>query len=307
MRWCKSALAGLVLLDLVTLLVIVASPAWPQLQSISLRPWVPFAISIGLAILASLGLVVSGARQGPSEKANRGSSRALLSAVTYAFGGLGFAFFIAGAVPGYPVKASGASVTLLAVNDIYRIEGVNSGTVGGLARLRTLRAKLEAEQPGRVLLLHAGDVIFPSLLSRMYKGQQMIDVLNLMDGDSTAGRLDERMFVVFGNHEFEKESCDPKKEPVLQKRVAESDFYWLHSNLALTPCKDVPNDRLRLLGANLLQAKIVQAGGMRIGLFGLTIDSAHPSFKFLDPVETAAALTADLRRLGANVVIALTH
>jgi len=194
------------------------------------------------------------------------------------------------------------SAMLLTINDVYRIEGLQGGTVGSLARVRTLRKELEGSAPGGVLLLHAGDVIFPSFLSRSYEGQQMIDVLNLLDGDPTPGRLDERMFVVFGNHEFEKESCD--KASPLADRVAESDFFWLHSNIALTPCKD---GRPRLSAANLLHGRVVDANGIRIGLFGLTIESKHPSFTFLDPLETAEAMTADLRRRGAEVVVALSH
>lgn len=194
------------------------------------------------------------------------------------------------------------SVVILAVNDVYRIEGIEAGKAGGIARLRTLRAELERAYPGRVLLLHGGDVIFPSFLSRTYKGEQMIDVLNLMDGDPQVGRLDERMFVVFGNHEFDEEACG--SDSSLQQRVAQADFYWLHSNIGLNPC---PDRRPRLVGANLLHSKIVEIGGLRVGLFGLTIDTKHDSFRFMDARETARALTRDLRKRGADVVVAVTH
>ena len=188
------------------------------------------------------------------------------------------------------------------MNDVYRIEGLDDGKVGGLARLRTLRAELEAAAPGRVLLLHGGDVIFPSLLSREYQGKQMIDVMNLLDGDATPGRIDERMLVVFGNHEFDSESC--AAPPHLQARVAESDFLWLSSNVAPGRC---PDGRPRLTGVNVLHARILDVGGIRVGLFGLTIPIPRKDVAFLDPLATATALTADLRRRGAEVVIAVTH
>src|SRR5712691_3648623 len=54
------------------------------------------------------------------------------------------------------------SFTLLAVNDVYRIEGVDGGQRGGLARLRSLRVELERTSPD-LLFLHAGDLLFPSL------------------------------------------------------------------------------------------------------------------------------------------------
>jgi len=211
----------------------------------------------------------------------------------------------AGCASSPPPRAPAAaerSLTILTVNDVYRIEGLDEGKVGGLARLRTLRAELEAAAPGGVLMLHGGDVIFPSLLSREYQGRQMIDVLNLLDGDPTPGRIDERLFVVFGNHEFDAEACTAP--PYLQARVAESDFLWLASNVAPGRC---PDGRPRLTGVNVLDARIVEVGGIRVGLFGLTIPIPSRDVAFLDPLATATALTADLRRRGAEVVIAVTH
>src|SRR5262249_29888779 len=66
-----------------------------------------------------------------------------------------------GSTAGADDRRSG-SVVILAVNDVYRIEGIEGGKRGGLARLRTVRAELERATPGGVLLLHGGDVIFPS-------------------------------------------------------------------------------------------------------------------------------------------------
>ena len=85
-------------------------------------------------------------------------------------------------------------VHLLLINDTYRIEGDPSSDRGGFARVRTLRAELE-RQHGEVLVLHAGDFLFPSFLSRTYKGAQMVDVLGLLDGDAEAA--DERLLVTF--------------------------------------------------------------------------------------------------------------
>lgn len=228
----------------------------------------------------------------PSGHAIRSAAILLLVAV----------FAVAACTTGPVARSGERSITLLTVNDVYRIEGLDGGQVGGLARLRTLRAELEAAAPERVLLLHAGDVIFPSLLSRVYKGRHMIDVLNLMDGDPTLGRLDARMFAVFGNHEFDDKACGPASP--LQLRVAESDFVWLHGNVAFTACAD---GQASLVAANIAQARILDVGGVRVGLFGLTLDSAHPGIKVVDPLATATALTADLRRRGAEIVIAVTH
>ena len=110
--------------------------------------------------------------------------------------------------------AAGAHRRPPGINDVYRIEGVDGGKAGGLARVRALRGELEREHPD-LLLLHAGDLLFPSFASRMYKGEQMIAVLNALDGDPRA--FDPRMFVTFGNHEFDKRKLEDAG--VLAERV----------------------------------------------------------------------------------------
>jgi 2',3'-cyclic-nucleotide 2'-phosphodiesterase (5'-nucleotidase family) len=275
------------------------------------RQFLPFVLS--LLLLAVAWLCRRSMRTWPpSVWATLGANVALAVAAILTLSGLAL-----GAWPAGPLGAGAPrteSIVILAVNDVYRIEGLDGGKIGGLARLRTLRAQLERAHPGRVLFLHGGDAIFPSFPSRKYKGKQMIAALNLMDGDPQPGRLDERMFVVFGNHEFDDERCahdsasqQPAAESTLQQRVAESDFSWLHSNTSLTPCTD--DMRPRLVGANLLHSKTVEVGRLKVGLFGLTIPTVRDNlgFHFLDAQETARALVADLRKRGADVVVAVTH
>jgi 2',3'-cyclic-nucleotide 2'-phosphodiesterase (5'-nucleotidase family) len=201
------------------------------------------------------------------------------------------------------VAAAGAPRTavILAVNDVYRIEGVERGTVGGIARLRTLRQQLEREHPD-LLVMHAGDLLFPSFLSRTFNGAQMVDVLNGLDGDPAA--FDPRMFVVFGNHEFELGLLS--QAPVLDRRVQESQFRWVNGNVTFAEGGD---GRPLVAGENLAPTWIVESGGIRVGLFGLTVDSKKPEYaaSFADPIDTARRLTAELRAQGAEVVVGLTH
>ncbi len=113
--------------------------------------------------------------------------------------------------------------TILQINDTYKIEGLRAGAEGGLARVRTLRKELESE--GRpVLVLHAGDFLFPSVMSKYLQGVPMVDALNLLDGN--AG-FDERLFVTPGNHEF-----DNPELALLSDRIAQSKFTWITSNVA---------------------------------------------------------------------------
>ena len=193
------------------------------------------------------------------------------------------------------------SFAILAVNDVYRIDGLYNGTVGGPARLRSLRLALEADYPD-LLLLHAGDIIAPSFLSRSYHGEQMIDVLNLLDGDLEA--FDQRMFVTFGNHEFDRGKL--KDAEILNALVADSRFTWLGSNIRFA---SGPDGRPLIGGPNLADSLLVESGGVRVGLFGLTIDSERPAYvvEIAEPIARAERLTALLRAQGAEFVVALTH
>lgn len=189
---------------------------------------------------------------------------------------------------------------LLHINDVYRIEGLEDGQVGGLARLRTLRRELEEKYPDLVMV-HAGDFLFPSFASRMYNGQQMISVLNALDGNTA---FDDRLLVVIGNHELEKTKL--KDAGILDQRIEESQFRWLNGNVVFkkgeggTPLIEAPN---------LARTNVLVSGGIRIGFFGLTIPTAGVAYvdEFEDPVETARELTAELRAQGAEVVVAVTH
>ena len=191
------------------------------------------------------------------------------------------------------------SFRLLTLNDVYRIEGVEDGVAGGMARVRALREALEGDD---LLVLHAGDLLFPSLLSRKYGGQQMIDLLNLLDGDGPA--FDERLFATFGNHEFDDDKLD--EAHLLDDRVEESRFTWFDTNIVWKAGED---GKPLVEASNMVPSKRLTVGGVEVGLFGVIIDSQHPAYidEFQDPSETARRLTQELRDQGAEVVIALTH
>lgn len=190
---------------------------------------------------------------------------------------------------------------ILSINDVYQIEGTAEGRSGGLGRVRALRAELEKASPD-LIFLHAGDFLGPSFLSRTYYGAQMVDTMNLMDGKPNANGFDPRMFVAFGNHEFDATHCG--REGPLPKLVANSKFSWLASNLDFEKC-----DPLQELAKDpkVLKSKIVESGGLKIGLFGLTVP--YPDYKEIvqDPLAIGCEQVAQLRKDGADVVVALTH
>jgi 2',3'-cyclic-nucleotide 2'-phosphodiesterase (5'-nucleotidase family) len=192
-------------------------------------------------------------------------------------------------------------VTLLTINDVYRIDGLSQGKLGGIDRIRGLRRALEKDYP-ELLLLHAGDFLFPSMLSRRYEGMHMVDLLNGLDGDFSI--YDPRLIVTFGNHEFDK--SENKNLPMLIQRLTESQFPWLGSNIRFKS-SGKKND----IGKhpNLYKTLLKTVSGVKVGIFSLTTNIKHPQYvdKFDDPDQTALSLTATLRSQGAEVVIALTH
>ena len=199
------------------------------------------------------------------------------------------------------VEEKPRNFTILAINDVYRIDGVDQGTSGGLARVRSLRSELEREDPD-LLLLHAGDFLFPSLLSRQYKGEHMIDILNLLDGNPKAA--DPRMFVTFGNHEFDKDKMNDAT--FLNSRVKESQFSWLGSNIVFKTGQD---GRPLIKGENFQRSALIKFGGVQVGVFSLTTDLKHPAYiaRFDKPHQVARHYTHTLREQGAEFVVALTH
>lgn len=203
--------------------------------------------------------------------------------------------------PGSGKTSGDKQLTVLLINDIYRINGVEGGTAGGLARVRTLRKELLKEDP-EALLVHAGDILFPSMLSRSYQGEQMIDILNLLDGDATG--FDNSFYATFGNHEFDRPKL--KHASMLNSRVNESQFNWLASNIHFANGED---DKPLVAADHMKTYDLIERNGIKVGLFSVTTDVKIPAYitAIEDPVETARAMTAMLREKGADIVIALTH
>ncbi len=193
--------------------------------------------------------------------------------------------------------ASGARpCAILSVNDTYRMEPSPDGT-GGMSRVRTLRRKLEESYPDLVLL-HAGDFLFPSLLSRQYQGAQMIDVLNHLDGSDA---FDPRLLITFGNHEL-----DDDRASVLTARLGESAFRWVSSNIEFGK---TPAGAPQVATQKIAEDVVLACGGLQVGFFGITTDEKTTPYitRFLPPIDVARARSKALRARGADVVVGLTH
>jgi len=193
---------------------------------------------------------------------------------------------------------------VLQLNDVYKIEGLENGNVGGLARVRTLRKQLGADGTP-VLVMHAGDLLFPSVMSKYLNGEAMVRVLNLLDGD--AAKFDDAMYATIGNHELEK--SDPM---FALGRMAESDFHWVSSNVHYCrggKCTQTFATRVKTAN-NVMKVKVA---GVSLGIFGLTTDSGTSDYfkvDFADQTARYAAAQAaidELQKAGAQLIVGLTH
>lgn len=186
-----------------------------------------------------------------------------------------------------------AGFKILQLNDVYKIEGLARGEEGGLARVRTLRKQLEADGSA-VLLLHGGDLLYPSVMSKYLEAKPMVDVMNLLDGDAEA--FDPALIVGFGNHELDNRTPD-----ILLARLRESQFQWLATNTFICD----PDCTRRFRGTTDLVVRDV--GRTRVGILGLLYPLQKPYAKSSDVSEAAERAVQTLRRRGADVIIAITH
>lgn len=182
-------------------------------------------------------------------------------------------------------SAQSVDLTLLHVNDVYEISA--KGGRGGLAELMTLLKKERARAKNTITSL-GGDLLSPSVMSGLLKGEQMIDLFNALKTD----------VAVLGNHEFDFGPA------ILRERMKQSDFAWITSNI-------FEKDGTPFGGGTL--SEIRQVGDFKVGLFGvitpetdfLSNTAGEVTFK---PVrETAQAMVDQLKEQGAQVIIALTH
>jgi 2',3'-cyclic-nucleotide 2'-phosphodiesterase (5'-nucleotidase family) len=202
-------------------------------------------------------------------------------------------------------------VTFITVNDTYRIDGLSQDRLGGLHRLRTLRSWVERDAPDAILL-HAGDFLAPSMIGNVFKGERMIGAMNQLDGDDRA--FDRRMFVVFGNHEFDHSKCG--KDAPLVQRVEESQFTWLNANLDFSKCQSMQRlDAAERPDGKVQDISVLEVNGIKIGLFGIGLtpeaaDGDPPSADYpaFEDEEIAARRSINkLKVKGADFIVGLTH
>ncbi|HYH78271.1 MAG TPA: 5'-nucleotidase C-terminal domain-containing protein [Longimicrobium sp.] len=193
------------------------------------------------------------------------------------------------AAPG-AAQRTGPTLSVLQLNDVYRIDAVQNGQAGGLGRVVTLAHQAKAAGT-ETMVFHAGDAIAPSLESRYFGGLQMVAALNHLHAAAP-------LLFVPGNHEF-----DERRQGSFVAAVKASRFPWLAGNLALSTGDDAVD---RALGRDTL---LVTRGGLKVGVFTLTFIDSPRDWARADSafVQDAERMIAALERRGAEVIVGLTH
>jgi 5'-nucleotidase / UDP-sugar diphosphatase len=168
----------------------------------------------------------------------------------------------------------------LLINDVYFGDTVRDGTAG-LARVAAIHDSLE--RTGPVTFVLAGDFLSPSLLSKWYRGEQMLQELN-------AARIDR---VTFGNHEFEID------KDTLIARIANSRFKWTSANCMMADGNPFP-------GVSKWDTSTIS--GVKVGVFAVTIVGDYRRYVKCNNADSSAHVAiAALKAHGAQIIYGLTH
>jgi 5'-nucleotidase / UDP-sugar diphosphatase len=182
-----------------------------------------------------------------------------------------------------------AHLTFLLVNDVYEMDE-NAQKRGGLARLASVvkAERARALRDGRKLILvHAGDTLSPSLMSSFDQGAHMIALFNELGLD----------IFVPGNHEFD---FGPD---VYSQRAGEARFAILAANLRDATGQALPHHQDMLS---------LEEGGLKVALIGSAYEatptaSRSGDLRFVSTLATIKDQAKAARGAGADFVVAIIH
>ncbi|MCV2868286.1 5'-nucleotidase C-terminal domain-containing protein [Defluviimonas sp. WL0002] len=182
------------------------------------------------------------------------------------------------------VGAETVKLTIVGIGDIYDYDG--DGTRGGFARLNAVVKAERAANPN-TLYLFDGDMLSPSLISGFDKGQNTIDLTNLVPFD----------LAVPGNHEF-----DFGPENFIEKMKA-SNYPWAAINVT-----NADGSPIEGLGGVMTK----EMAGLNIALVPVAQDTSPEvastgDLKFLPTVDTAVEAARAAREGGADLVIGVVQ
>ncbi len=183
-----------------------------------------------------------------------------------------------------PLAAETVNITILGVGDIYDFAG--DGERGGFARMNAVALAERAANPNTIYVMD-GDMLSPSLLSGFDKGQNTIDLTNLVPFD----------LAVPGNHEFDFGVAN------FAEKMAASKYPWAAVNIT-----NADGSPIEGLGGTTMK----DVGGVMVALVPVAQDtspqvSSTEDLVFLDTVDTGIAAAKAAREAGADLVVGVVQ
>lgn len=176
---------------------------------------------------------------------------------------------------------------------------------GGFARLHSAILE-EKEKDAEALLIDGGDYSQGTLFQSIFTTHApALHLMGMMGYDATT----------FGNHEFDfrpeglalsLEAAIASKDPVVDLISTNTNFDVEGKSDELAHLEEV------IAQYPVTDYKIVEKNGLKIGLFGIMGEEADSNapmaeVEFTNMVEQSKRVTEELRKEGADVVIALSH
>ncbi|MGV4529762.1 bifunctional metallophosphatase/5'-nucleotidase [Ornithobacterium rhinotracheale] len=192
-------------------------------------------------------------------------------------------------------KSNAKKITILHTNDQHsRIEPFETSenpkysNKGGFARRAALIDKIRKEEPN-VLLLDAGDIFQGTPYFNFFGGELEFKLMSKMSYEAST----------MGNHDFDNGLAG------FDKQLKHANFDFICSNYDFTNT---------ILDGKTKKYKIIDKGGVKIGIFGLGIDPVgliskenYLETKYLDPIEISQEMTRTLKDKKCDMIICLSH
>jgi 5'-nucleotidase / UDP-sugar diphosphatase len=180
--------------------------------------------------------------------------------------------------------AETVKITLLGIGDIYNFAG--SKARGGFARLNAV-ARAEKVANPNTLYLFDGDMLSPSLLSGLDKGENMISLSNIVPFD----------LAVPGNHEYD---FGPENFAAMMKK---STYPWAAINI--TTAEGKPSEGL---GGVVMK----EFQGVKLALIPVAQDTSPEvastgTLRFAPTATSAIFAAKEARKVGADLVIGVVQ
>lgn len=169
------------------------------------------------------------------------------------------------------------------------------GSLGGLARAASLIGYANLQNPGKTMLLHAGDYTTGDLLFNFYFSVPELMIYKALGMSA----------IVLGNHEFDLQAST--LNTALATAFQDGGIPMLSSNLI------IPQDSLPDLKKYIVPNVINTYGNTKVGVFGLTspitnmIAFPSPATVSDELVNYTVQAVTELKTKGCDVVILLSH